>query len=165
MAVLSSASTYAIRAALYVAVAGLDEGEFLSTRRISDDLDVPFPFLTKVLQGLTHGGIFVSQRGPAGGVALGRPIADITLLDIVRSAGGDGVFRSCVLGLPACSDAAPCALHGPWREQRGRLEALFAKTTLAALAADGYAAVAKGSRRGAGPAPRARGRTRRKATR
>lgn len=144
---LSSASTYAIRAALFVAVADLAPGEYLSTRRIADELDAPFPFLTKVLQGLARSGILVSQRGPAGGVALGRPVGEVTLLDVLRSVDGDRVFRACLLGLPKCSDAAPCALHHAWTEQRRELEALFATTTLAELAADASSAVAKGSRR------------------
>ena len=165
MALLSTASTYAIRAALYVAVADLDPGAYLSTRRIADDLDVPFPFLTKVLQGLARSGILVSQRGSSGGVALGRPMRDVTLLDIVASVGGDSAFRSCLLGLPACSDSAPCALHEPWRNQRSVLEKTFQKTTLADLAIAGNAAVAKGSRRSAGVADRARSRTRQKGTR
>lgn len=144
---LSTASTYAIRATLFVAVADLGPGEYLSTRRIAEELDVPFPFLTKVLQGLAHSGILVSQRGPAGGVALGRATDAITLLDVLRSVDGDSVFRSCLLGLPKCSDLAPCALHHAWSEQRGHLQEVFARTTLAELAADGPSAVARGSRR------------------
>lgn len=162
MAVLSTSSTYAIRAALYVAVADLEPGAFLSTRRIAEDLDVPFPFLTKVLQGLTRSGILVSQRGSAGGVALGRPTREITLLDVVASVGGDSVFHSCLLGLPACSDKDPCAMHEPWRVQRSALEQIFQDRTLADLAVDGNAAVAKGSRRSAGVAARAGKRPRRR---
>ena len=146
MAVLSNSSTYAIRAALYVATMEPAVGEFVSTRRIAEDLDVPFAFLTKVLQGLTHNGIFLSQRGPAGGVALARPTDAISLLEIVQSAGGDDVFHSCLLGLPHCSDMAPCAMHGPWKAERARLAAVFARTTLADLAG-GASAVVSGSRR------------------
>jgi len=155
MGIFSSASTYAIRAALYVAIADLAAGEFLSTRRIAEDLDVPFPFLTKVLKGMARGGIFVSQRGPAGGVALRRPAAEITLLEIVQSAGGDNVFHSCVLGLPTCSNETPCALHVPWTVERGRIEDLFTRTTLAALVArKGAAAPGRQPRRsGRDPVP------------
>jgi len=133
MALLNNTCTYAIRAALHVASARPEPGAFVSTRKIADDLGVPFAFLTKVLQGLTQSGILLSQRGAAGGVALARPAAEVTLMDVLVSVGGDGMFRDCVLGLPACSDSTPCALHHPWREQRGRLEVLFAQTTLADL--------------------------------
>jgi len=137
MALLNNTCTYAIRAALQVAANPPVPGDFVSTRKIAEELDVSYAFLTKVLQGLTQNGILLSQRGAAGGVALARPADTITLLDVLAAVGGDGVFRECVLGLPACSDTTPCALHHPWREQRARLEALFARTTLADLAADG----------------------------
>jgi len=109
----------------------------VSIRKIADELGVPFAFLTKVLQGLTQRGLFLSQRGASGGVALARPADTITLLDVLAAVGGDAVFGECVLGLPACSDTTPCALHHAWREQRARLEALFTQTTLAELVAGG----------------------------
>jgi len=135
MALLSNTSTYAIRAALEVATQRPVPGEFVSTRKVADDLGVPFAFLTKVLQGLTRSGILLSQRGAGGGVALARAADTITLLDVLAAIGADGVFRDCVLGLPTCSDVTPCALHAAWREQRAQLQALFTKTTLADLAA------------------------------
>lgn len=133
MGLLSQSSTYAIRAALRVAAADLAPGRFLATRLVAKDLDAPFPFLTKVLQGLVQRRILVSQRGPTGGVALARPASQITLLDVVRGAGDDDVFTSCVLGLPQCDETAPCALHDQWQGKRAEIEALFVKTTLADL--------------------------------
>lgn len=135
MAFLTNTCTYAIRAALYVAAAQPAGGAFVSTRRIAEDLDVPFAFLTKVLQGLTQSGILQSQRGATGGVALARPAAAVSLMDVVVSVGGDRVFHECLLGLPSCSETSPCALHHQWSGQRSHLEALFTQTTLAELAA------------------------------
>lgn len=135
MSFLTNTCTYAIRAALHVAASQPSDGAFVSTRRIAEELDVPFAFLTKVLQGLTQAGILLSQRGATGGVALARPAAGISLMDIVVSVGGNGVFRDCLLGLPSCSDAKPCALHHQWSGQRSQLETLFAQTTLAELVA------------------------------
>ena len=136
MAFLNTTCTYAIRAAVYVASATPGAAGYVSTRKIAEDLGVSFAFLTKVLQGLTQSGIFLSQRGSTGGVALARPADSVTLLDIVASAGCDDVFRECVLGLPTCSEVDPCALHDRWRDERSRLESLFAGTTLAALQRD-----------------------------
>lgn len=135
MGFLNNTCSYAIRAALHVAASNPAEGSFVSTRRIAEDLNVPFAFLTKVLQPLSQAGILASQRGATGGVALARPASAITLLDVLVSVGGDGVFRECLLGLPACSDARPCVLHDHWGEQRTRLATLFSSTTLAQLAA------------------------------
>lgn len=134
MALLNTTCTYAIRAALQVAIERPEPGTFVSTRHIAETLHVPFAFLTKVLQGLTQSGLLVSQRGAAGGVALARSAHTITLMDILVAVGSDGIFRECVLGLPSCSDATPCALHHQWREERARLETIFFRTSLAELA-------------------------------
>lgn len=130
MSLLNNTCTYAIRAALYVAAAAPATGSFVSTRKIAEDLDVPFAFLTKVLQGLAQSGVLVSQRGANGGVALSQPADQVTLLDILTAVGGDGVFRECLLGLPSCSDETPCAIHVAWRDQRARLFVLFEQTSL-----------------------------------
>lgn len=163
MALLNSTSTYAIRAALQVATEQPEPGTFVSTRRIAEALDVPFAFLTKVLQGLTQSGILQSQRGATGGVALARPAGSIALLDILAAVGSDGIFRECVLGLPSCSDATPCALHSPWREERTRLEELFARTTLADLTGQGVPKIPFQEPKAAVPA-RIRGKRTRRAT-
>lgn len=162
MGLLNTTCTYAIRAALQVAAERPLPGEYLSTRRVAETLDVSFAFLSKVLQGLVHSGVLLSQRGASGGVALARPAEAITLLDVLRAAGGDGIFHDCVLGLPHCSDEVPCALHKPWREERMRLEGLFAQTTLADLARDGSAIGLQNLSQPTEPS-RGRARTRRRA--
>jgi len=163
MALLNNTCTYAIRAALQVATDRPIPGDFVSTRRIAEELDVPFAFLTKVLQGLTQSGILLSQRGAAGGVALARAADTISLMDVLAAVGGDGVFRDCVLGLPTCSDTTPCALHHAWREQRAHLEATFTQTTLAELAAGDRPAILSEVPEPAAPT-KGRGASRRRAT-
>src|SRR5689334_18999637 len=130
MAFLSSTSTYAIRALLHVAAARPDDGEFVSTRTIAEELGVPFTFLTKVLLGLTQNGILVSQRGATGGVALARPAETITLFDVLESIGEESVFHDCILGLPKCSNDKPCALHHSWSSERADMQAMFEHTSL-----------------------------------
>ncbi len=146
MSLISSASSYGIRAIVYIATAEVGETDFVPTRRIAEELDVPSAFLSKVLQRLTRAGILVSLRGATGGVALGRSPSEITLLQIAESAGDDRPFGQCVLGLPTCSDESPCAMHGQWREKREGITALFADTTVAALVAENTATPAGASR-------------------
>ena len=72
MSLISSASSYSIRAILYIATAETRDTSFVSTRRMAEELGVPSAFLSKVLQRLTREGILVSQRGAAGGVRVGE---------------------------------------------------------------------------------------------
>ena len=130
--ILSKACEYALRATLHL-VAMKPEG-FVSIRAISDDLDISFPFLTKIFQKLTQAGILHSFRGPNGGIALARPPAKVTLYDIVVAVDGPGMFRECVLGLPGCGERKPCPMHERWARERERLKTMFQAETLEDIA-------------------------------
>ena len=135
MSLIGRAGSYGIRAILHVAKTGNSGTDLVSTRLIAEELDVPPAFLSKVVQHLTHSGILLSRRGAAGGVALGKPPEEITLREIVQSVGDDRPFRECVLGLPTCSDDAPCAMHDQWTRQREGIKELFVGTAVATLVA------------------------------
>lgn len=128
---LSKSCEYGLRAALYLA--SLDEEGYVPISTISEELDISFPFLTKIFQKLNDAGLLTSQRGPKGGVALTKAADEVTLYEIVVAIDGDDLFQECVLGLPGCGDAEPCPLHDEWAEERSRLEALFRNASLAEL--------------------------------
>lgn len=129
---LSKSCVYGLRASLYIA--SLQTQRYVSIRDISEELNISFHFLTKILQTLTHEGIMESFRGPNGGIALARPATAVTLFDIVQAIDGHGLFRECILGLPGCGHRKPCPLHEEWGEARDRIRAMFEQTTLASLA-------------------------------
>lgn len=126
---LSRSCEYGLRAALYLA--SLDEEGYVPISTISEELDISFPFLTKIFQKLNDAGLLTSKRGPKGGVALTTSADEISLHDIVVAIDGDDLFEECVLGLPGCGDARPCPVHDRWSDERDRVEALFRDTSLA----------------------------------
>lgn len=128
---LSKSCEYGLRASLYLA--SLDRDGYVSIGTISEELDISFPFLTKIFQKLNDAGLLESRRGPNGGVALTTPADEITLHEIVVAIDGPDLFQECVLGLPGCGEAEPCPLHEQWTEERSRVETMFRDTTLAEL--------------------------------
>lgn len=129
---LSKSCEYGLRATLFLAA--LDQKGYVSIGTISEELDISFPFLTKIFQKLNDAGHLTSQRGPKGGVALTTPADEMTLYDVVVAIDGDDLFEECVLGLPGCGDERPCPLHDRWADERDRVEELFRSMTLAELA-------------------------------
>jgi Rrf2 family iron-sulfur cluster assembly transcriptional regulator len=129
---LSKSCEYGLRAALYLST--LDEEGYVSIGTISEELDISFPFLTKIFQKLNDAGLLDSQRGPKGGVALSKPAEEVNPYHIVVAIDGDDLFEECVLGLPNCDDERPCPLHDRWAEERDQVRDLFRDTTLAELA-------------------------------
>jgi len=102
---------------------------------ISRRSQVPSPMLAKVLHQLARGELVRGQPGPGGGYRLARPAEEIQLQDVVTLMEGPGFGRSCLFGLPACSDAAPCPLHGFWGGIRRQIVAVLDEHTIADLAA------------------------------
>lgn len=56
--------------------------EFVSTKAISEHLNIPAPTTVKVLKGLNAAGITDTKEGAKGGVLLVKPLSEITLLDV-----------------------------------------------------------------------------------
>lgn len=132
MKVLSKSSEYGLRALMYMV--GENGGQtYVSIRTMSEQLDISFHFLTKILQSLTQANLLVSYRGPNGGLAFKIPPDQILLSDVVRILEGDDFFDKCLLGLPGCGKLAPCPMHVMWKEIRGALKHEFENTSLAEM--------------------------------
>ncbi len=133
MSLLSKSCVYGLRAAVYIATRESEQA-YVPIREIAKELKLSFHFLTKILQTLTESKLLRSYRGPTGGVALAKPAAQLTLLDVVHSLQGKELFRECVLGLARCGDRKPCPLHATWALQRDALRRSLDQTRLSDLA-------------------------------
>jgi Rrf2 family protein len=60
----------------------------LPASRLAEFHDVPAAYLAKALQSLSRAGIVEAVAGRKGGYRLGRPPAEITLLDVVEAVEG-----------------------------------------------------------------------------
>ncbi|NMH86290.1 RrF2 family transcriptional regulator [Flavivirga algicola] len=59
--------------------------EFLSTKTISEILNIPKPTLVKILQNLSIAGIVETKEGKQGGIRLMKKPSQITILDILNA--------------------------------------------------------------------------------
>ena len=129
-----------------VALAGADAPLVLDT--LARRAHAPAPALAKTLARLARMGLVVGRRGPGGGYTLGRPAGEIRLADIVGPMQGEAFARTCLFGLPHCSDDSPCPLHPAWGAVRRGLLDLVESETLASLASRSQASLPGGARRG-----------------
>lgn len=106
----SKSCQYAIRAVLYLAEKGKD-GQCVGVKEIAESLEVPGPFLAKLLQQLSKNQIIGSTKGPHGGFCMNQKHLQESLIKVIECIDGPEVFNSCVLGLPTCNAANPCSLH------------------------------------------------------
>ena len=128
---MSRAAQYAIRT--LIQLARLPGAGSATVASIAEKEAIPPAFLAKVVRSLVRAGLIESSRGPGGGIRLARPPEEISVLQTIESAGDERYLELCMLGLPRCTDANPCAMHAFWSETRGRLRAELAKATIAAI--------------------------------
>lgn len=128
---LSQTAEYALRAVLHLA--GHSDGEPVSVDRISEELDLPRNYLSKILHTLAKRGMLASTRGPHGGFVIAVPADALSLLEVIEPFDRIEERRQCLLGRSRCSDQAPCPAHARWKEVAERLAAFFRETMVADL--------------------------------
>ncbi len=96
-----------------VVLAALPPGAALSAGRLAEYFDLPVPYLSKTLQHLSRAGIVASNPGRRGGYQLGRPAADISLLDVVVALEGDEPVFRCTEIRRRGPAAAPARRYSP----------------------------------------------------
>lgn len=133
---LSNSCRYGIRAIIYLASQPEADGK-TGIKKISDDLNLPSPFLAKILMQLAKHKILSSSKGPHGGFSLLKDPKKITLLDIVDIIDGHDIFTNCIMHNSSCEgvqkDKKVCPLHHEYEKTRADLLKLFGKKTIADL--------------------------------
>jgi Rrf2 family protein len=132
---LSKTGLHAVRA--MVALARLPRGAYAGAAGIAQGIGAPPNYLGKLLKNLAEQGLLESQKGLGGGFRLARDAGQITLFDVVEPIEHVSRWSGCILGLPTCSDRAPCALHERWKAVRNAYLHMLQGTTLAELVARG----------------------------
>lgn len=136
---LSNTCKYAVRALIYLGKFSAD-GTKIGIKKISADLEIPTPFLGKILQNLVKQKILVSTKGPNGGFGLGKKVDEISLYDIVRIVDGEDFFRNCLIGLQPCTthaaDEKPCPVHARFGPIRAQLMQFYQETTIKEILGD-----------------------------
>jgi Rrf2 family transcriptional regulator, iron-sulfur cluster assembly transcription factor len=133
---LSNSCKYGIRAVIYLA-SRFPEKNNIGIKEISGDLELPMPFLAKILQQLAKHRILSSTKGPNGGFSLLKKPESITLFEIVRIIDGDELFKNCIIHDGTCAEVKRskklCPVHDDYAGIRSDLIRLFKSRTIAEL--------------------------------
>jgi Rrf2 family protein len=133
---LSNSCRYAIRALVYLANQP-EVSENTGIRKISQDLNLPTPFLAKILQQLAKQKILISVKGPNGGFSLKMDPGKVTVLDIIKIIDGSDVLTNCVMHNDSCGGVEEekrfCPIHEGYNKARTELVNLFGNSTIADL--------------------------------
>ena len=132
---LSHTSKYAIRSLIYLELYSNPEKK-AGIKEIAGELDIPSPFLGKILQVLVKQNFLNSTKGPNGGFYLKRPAIDITLMEVIEVIDGSDSFERCVIRNSACDHDNPCSMHDKMAPLWNELRRVFATETIADLVSE-----------------------------
>jgi len=134
---LSNSCRYGIRAVVYLA-SRYHENNNIGIKEISGDLNLPTPFLAKILQQLAKHKILNSVKGPNGGFSLLKKPETITMLDIVKIIDGEDLFKNCIIHDGSCTEIKrnkkSCPVHDEYSKIREDIVSMFSEKTISELA-------------------------------
>ncbi len=107
---LTKSSKYAVRAISYLVV-NSSENQKILVKDISNDIHVPKPFLSKILQRLSAKNYISSSKGRGGGFYITENQLDHSILDIIIDVEVKDRLKECALNFDHCDESHPCAIH------------------------------------------------------
>ena len=128
--ILSASAAHALRAVAWLA-ADESRGATLG-RELARRVEVPAPYLAKVLATLARTGVLTASRGVRGGYRLARPAREISLMQIVEPFEGKRARPGCLLRPDQpCREDAACSAHVAWSVIKQTYLGFLESTTLA----------------------------------
>ena len=132
---LSNSSKYALKAVLFLAV-NSDGNKKILAKNLSEPINVPKAYISKLLQKLAKHNIVSSTRGPSGGFYLSNKNRSVRLLEIVNIIDGENRLTSCMLSLNKCNAEYPCPMHDLIGDTKTHFLRNLEETTVEDLASD-----------------------------
>jgi Rrf2 family iron-sulfur cluster assembly transcriptional regulator len=125
---------YALRAMLYLAKQGEQSGS-ISTAELSEEMDIPYRFLRKIVSKLVSAELVLSRRGKGGGLSLARLPKAISLYDVVKAVDPDSiVLNRCLADNDCCNRSGFCGVHAELARMQDVLDKGLRNATLAGVA-------------------------------
>lgn len=124
--ILSKSCQYGVRALLYIAMES-DKSKKTELVKIAETLDIPKPYLAKIMQQLVKRGLARSTKGPNGGFYMTPKEKSKNLLHIVEAIDGLEYFTQCGLGMEECDSKYPCPIHVEVVKIREKMMKTFGK--------------------------------------
>lgn len=125
----SKTCEYAIRSSIYIASQTLNSKR-VSLIEVSNKIESPEAFTSKILQKMVKAKIIRSIKGPGGGFEIDKnQLYDIKINKIIEAFDGD-ILNQCSLGLANCSDSHPCPFHYKYKHVKEKLIDIFTTTSL-----------------------------------
>jgi Rrf2 family protein len=111
-------------------------GEVADLHTLSNALDVPQSYLSKVLQQLHKGGYLASQMGSKGGYKLARAVEKTTMKAVLHVIQGETRIQECLMDHFDCNRFKKCAVNQHIRSIQQTVDRMLEQLTIGQLASE-----------------------------
>lgn len=126
---LSKKIEYGIQALQYMA---MNSGSVISAKEISENLNIPYDFLSKTLQILNKNGIVISQQGIKGGYILARDPKLTTVGEIIKALEENAIIVDCLANEQNnCDRINICTIKNPMSKLQEKINFVLNSTSIA----------------------------------
>jgi Rrf2 family protein len=128
---LSKKVEYAIIAVK--AICDVSNGDVISAKEISDNKNLSFELLAKVLQKLVKAEIIESSQGKKGGYRLNQAANSISVFMIINAIEKNVSLTNCLSKIPqntACCHEDNCCIKDPIAKIQTEIESYFKNTSI-----------------------------------
>ena len=129
---VTKGTLYAVYVLIYFHRSPSQEDADLHT--LSQLLEAPESYLSKVLQQLHKSGYLASHMGPKGGYRLAKPVEKTTMRNIVNTMQGETLMQECLLEDYNCDRFKKCAVLHHVRGIQRVVNEMLEKLTIGQLA-------------------------------
>jgi Rrf2 family protein len=119
-----------MRALIEIALNG---DEPISLKHVSERQGISQHSLEQIVAVLRRQGLVASVRGAYGGYRLGRPMDEISALEVVELMEGSLAPVSCIDDAASCDHTGQCSTEALWRRVDSAVRDVLSSTSLADL--------------------------------
>ncbi|KIM05896.1 MAG: hypothetical protein KU28_09320 [Sulfurovum sp. PC08-66] len=105
----------------------------ISAKTISQTLDIPYKYLTRVMTKLSLCQLIDSYRGKEGGFVIAKSPLEIQLQDIVDIFSNESPHQCICADGSMCGQNGKCILHDRWQNSKESIHQSFLNTTIGEL--------------------------------
>jgi Rrf2 family protein len=111
-------------------------GEVADLHTLSNSLDVPQSYLSKVLQQLHKAGFLASQMGSKGGYKLAKAVEKTTMKEVLHVIQGETHIQECLMDHFDCNRFKKCAVNQHIRSIQQTVDRMLEQLTIGQLASE-----------------------------
>lgn len=111
-------------------------GEVVDLHTLSNTLEAPESYLSKVLQQMHKAGFLVSQMGSKGGYRLAKDVENTTMRDVVQVMQGETLMQECLFEDFNCERFKKCAVLRHVRDIQRTVYSMLEALTIKQLATE-----------------------------